>query len=291
MDGILCLDKSAGMSSFACCAMVRRLCGEKKVGHAGTLDPMATGVLPLMLGRATRAIPLLPDHDKRYTATWRFGWTSDTLDVWGKAVKTEAPLPSRAAVEAVLPSFVGEIMQVPPMVSALKKDGVRLYELARQGVEIPREARSITVYELNLLDFDAENGEITVDCRCSSGTYIRSLCDDLGRMLGCGAMMTALRRTQAAGFSLSDCVTEEQLKNGGAEEIASRLLPTDHPLRDYPSVTVTAAQATRFSNGGALALDRLNKVITDTARVYAPQGEFLGLGRPENGELRVLRLL
>ena len=160
MDGIFCLDKPADMTSFQCCAALRRLLGEKKIGHGGTLDPMATGVLPILVGRATRALDLLPVHDKRYTATLRFGYTSDTLDVWGTVTPTGRPLPSLSAIEAALPAFRGGIRQIPPMMSALKKDGVRLYDLARQGVEIEREARPVTIYSLDILGYDPAAGEL-----------------------------------------------------------------------------------------------------------------------------------
>ena len=212
MDGILCIDKPEGMTSFLCVAVVRRLLGVKKIGHAGTLDPNATGVLPLLIGRATKTLDRLPVHDKSYTATLRFGAVSDTLDVWGQVQETGKPLPTLAEVEAALPRFRGEIMQVPPMTSALKKDGVRLYDLARQGIEVEREARPITIYELVLLEYNEKEGLLTLHCACSKGTYIRTLCDDLGRVLGCGAVMTALRRTAAAGYPLSDCITLDQAK-------------------------------------------------------------------------------
>ena len=159
---------------------------------------MATGVLPFCSARATRAIPFLPVQDKRYTATLTFGYRSDTLDIWGKVEATGAP-PSPRAVEAA-PRFPGEIRQVPPMMSALKRDGVRLYDLARRGIEVEREARPVTVRRLDILEYDPGKGILTLDCACSKGTYIRVICDDLGRLLGCGAVMSGLRRTEAADF-------------------------------------------------------------------------------------------
>ena len=291
MNGILCLDKPADMTSFSCCAVLRRLLQEKKVGHAGTLDPMATGVLPVLVGNATRALDWLPVHDKRYTATLRFGLTSDTLDIWGTVKQTGAPLPSRTDVEAALPAFRGEIMQIPPMTSAIRQNGVRLYELARRGIEVERPARPVTIYSLTLIDFDPASGELTLDCACSKGTYIRTLCDDLGRVLGCGAVMTALRRTEAAGFTLEDCLSPEQARALAAEgTLGSRLIPTEALFAVYPAVTVTEKQACRFANGGALDLLRLHQPVTGTVRVYAPDRRFLGLGVPENGALTVGRL-
>ena len=291
MNGILCLDKPADMTSFSCCAVLRRLAGTKKVGHAGTLDPMATGVLPLLVGNAAKALDWLPDHDKSYTAALRFGFTSDTLDVWGQVTPTGKPLPTLAAIEAALARFRGDILQVPPMTSALKIDGTRLYELARQGKTVERAARPVTVYQLDILDFDPAAGELTLHCACSKGTYIRSICDDLGRDLGCGAVMTALRRTTAAGFSLDNCLTLDEARAFAADgTLEAHLLPVETALAVYPAVTVTAPQATRFRNGGALALDRLRGTVDGTVRVFAPDGTFLGLGVTANGELTIGKL-
>lgn len=287
-NGILLINKDSEMTSFLCCAILRRLLGVKKIGHAGTLDPNATGVLPLLVGRATKALDRLPTQDKRYTATMRFGAVSDTLDVWSTVEETGAPIPTRAAIEAALPSFRGKILQVPPMTSALKKDGVRLYELARQGIEIEREARPITVYALDIVAYDEKAGELTVECHCSKGTYIRSICDDLGRMLGCGAVMTSLCRTMAAGYPLDRCITvaeaKERAQNG---TLHACILPIESAFITCPSITVTAPQAHRFRNGGALALERLREPVNGLTRVYSPDGCFLGLGLPTEGELKV----
>ncbi len=293
MDGILCVDKPQEMTSFSCCALLRRLTGEKKVGHAGTLDPMATGVLPLMFGKATRAIPLLPTHDKRYRATLQFGKRSDTLDMWGTVTETGRTIPTLSAIEAALPAFRGEILQVPPMMSALKKDGVRLYDLARQGIEIEREARPITIHTLEIVAYDAASGLLQLLCDCSAGTYIRTLCDDLGRVLGCGAVMTALRREAAAGYTLSACLTPDECR-GAAEDgsLPGKILPVDTAFTVYPAVTVTAAQAVRFRNGGELSVDRVSGLPQDaeTVRIYDPEQTFLGLGRADAEAVRVLRI-
>lgn len=292
MDGILCIDKPEGMTSFLCVAVVRRLLGIKKVGHAGTLDPNATGVLPLLVGRGTKLLDHLPCHDKCYIATLRFGAVSDTLDVWGKVEETHCPLPTLAAIEEALPPFRGSIMQIPPMTSALKKDGVRLYELARQGVEVEREARPVTIYALDLLEYNEKEGLLTLSCRCSSGTYIRTLCDDLGRALGCGAVMTSLRRTMAAGFPLTDCITLDEAKAlAEAGTLTDRLLPLENALSAYPAITVSAPQAARFRNGGALDLVRLRTTVEGTVRVYDPDGNCIALGTPEDGMLKMTCLL
>lgn len=291
-NGILLINKDSEMTSFLCCAILRRLLGVKKIGHAGTLDPNATGVLPLLIGRATKALDRLPVQDKRYTATLRFGAVSDTLDIWGKVEQTDAPIPTRAAIEAALPSFRGDILQVPPMTSALKKDGVRLYELARQGIEIEREARPITVHSLKIVSYNEDTGELTLDCHCSKGTYIRSICDDLGRMLGCGAVMTALCRTMAAGYPLDKCITVAEAKQRAQDgTLHECILPIESAFITCPSISVTAPQANRFRNGGALALERLREPVDGLTRVYSPDGIFLGLGLPSDGELKVAYLM
>lgn len=290
MNGLLPLDKPQEITSFLACSIVRRLLGAKKVGHGGTLDPMATGVLPVLVGPATRAMDLLPVQDKRYVATMRFGFVSDTLDVWGNVTATGGTIPTKAAAEAALDAFRGDILQVPPMTSALQKDGVRLYELARQGIEVEREARPVTIHSLELVDFHAERGEMTVDCHCSKGTYIRSLCDDIGRVLGCGAVMTALRRTMAAGVPVAECISLAAAKERSAEELATYIRPVDVLFTAYPAVTVTEAQAVRFANGGSLSVDRLKTAVDGITRVYAPDHRFLGLGEPAKEELKVKRL-
>lgn len=290
MNGILCLNKPAKLTSFACCARLRRRLGVKKLGHGGTLDPMATGVLPVLIGNATRAMDLLPVQDKRYTATLRFGLTSDTQDIWGAVTKTGKPLPSREAVEAALPPFRGKLMQLPPMVSALKKDGVRLYDLARQGLEVERTPRPVTIYTLEILAYDAACGELTLDCHCSKGTYVRTLCHDLGQALGCGAVMTALCRTMAAGYTLDQCMPLAEALEMPDDQLAARVLPVASAFAVYPALPVSAAQGVRFRNGGALSIDRLSLSVEGIVRVYDAGGAFLGLGKREGDDLQVYKL-
>ena len=232
MNGIIVIDKENGYTSFDVVAKMRRICGEKKIGHTGTLDPMATGVLPILIGNATKAQSLLPESDKEYEATFSFGITTDTLDITGKVLsQTESNVKSED-LEAVLPQFRGDIMQLPPMYSAVSKDGVRLYELARKGLVTEREARPITVYKLDLLNFDEQLQSAQILVKCSKGTYIRSICDDIGQALGCGAVMTSLRRVTACGYTLDDAITLEKAKelseNGMLEEY---LRPTESVLR------------------------------------------------------------
>ncbi|NLM79587.1 MAG: pseudouridine synthase, partial [Clostridiales bacterium] len=226
-----------------------------------------------------------------YTTTLRLGFVSDTQDIWGSVSATGCALPSLNEIKEALARFKGEILQTPPMMSALKHQGARLYELARQGIEVERSPRPVTVYSLELTDYDDSTGEVTLDCHCSKGTYIRTLCADLGELLGCGGVMTSLRRTMASGFAIGECITmekaEELYKSGDFERF---IKPIDTVFTCYGEITVSQAQAVRFKNGGALSLDRLKSRVDGITRVYAPDGGFLGLGKPENHQLAVLKL-
>lgn len=296
MTGIICLDKQEHMTSFSAVARARRITGEKKAGHAGTLDPMATGILPVLFGGATRFMEFLPVHDKGYCARIQLGMTTDTLDTTGTVLTRSGVRVSKAQVERALAAFRGDILQVPPMYSALSKNGVRLYELARRGEEVERQARPVTIYRLELTEFDGQTQECTLNVLCSKGTYIRSLADDLGRMLGCGAVMSGLRRTYAASFSLEDCVTLDTLSELAQQgKLSQCMIPLERALAAYPSLSVTQAQAVRFANGGALDADRLRfaEKRDGLYRVYSPGRRFLGLGElPVDGdELKVRRVL
>lgn len=296
MTGIICLDKQEHMTSFSAVARARRITGEKKAGHAGTLDPMATGILPVLFGGATRFMEFLPVHDKGYRARIQLGMTTDTLDTTGTVLTRSGVRVSKAQVEQALAAFRGDILQVPPMYSALSKNGVRLYELARRGEKVERQARPVTIYRLELTEFDGQTQECTLNVLCSKGTYIRSLADDLGRMLGCGAVMSGLRRTYAAGFSLKDCVTLDTLSELAQQgKLSQCMIPLERVLAAYPSLSVTQAQAVRFANGGALDADRLRfaEKRDGLFRVYSPDERFLGLGEllPEERELKVRRVL
>lgn len=296
MTGIIPIDKHQDITSFGIIAKMRGITKEKKAGHAGTLDPMATGVLPVLFGGATRFLDLLPDHTKGYRATFRLGTTTDTLDVTG-TVLTESEVTANAKdVELILPQFCGKIQQIPPMFSAITKDGVRLYELARQGVEIPRESREITVEKIELIDCNESLNEYTIDVVCSKGTYIRTICDDIGRLLGCGAVMNGLRRTLAAGFTLDDCITideAQRLKDSG-EGFESCIFSIEKVFSVYPMVVVSPAQSNRFANGGYLDLERIPGKISDgICRVYSADKLFLGLGEwcSVQGQLKVKKLI
>lgn len=294
MTGIICLSKPQGITSFLAVAKVRRLTGEKKAGHTGTLDPMATGVLPIMLGGATRFIELLPTSKKAYRAKFKLGITTDTLDITGEVRDKKQVVSTRQDVENALCNFRGNIMQTPPMYSAVLKDGVRLYELARKGIEIEREQRSITIDRFDLISADEKNHEYEIAVECSAGTYIRTLIADVGELLGCGAVMTELCRTSANGFSLDECITLQELEtlsqNGAVETV---LKTVDSTLSNYPQVVVTTAQSRRFSNGGELAIDRIGSPKSiGFYRVYSPEKEFLGIGEIEknSSQLSVKRV-
>ena len=289
MTGIIALKKGENITSFFAVNKVRRIIGEKKCGHTGTLDPNATGVLPIAVGGATRFIELLPTHRKSYTATFKTGACTDTLDIWGQVTATFDKEVTFEEIKEVALSFKGEIMQLPPMYSALKKDGVRLYELARQGIEVEREKRKCEIYELTVEK--SENGEYSLYCECSAGTYIRTLINDIGEALGCGAVMTSLCRSYACGIELSECFTLEELQElKEKDQLYKALIPLDKLIEEYPEITVTENQAKRFSNGGSLMRERLKGNLENGLyRVYG-NGEFLGLGELDNENLKVKRV-
>ena len=291
MTGIIPLNKEENITSFFAVNKVRRIVCEKKAGHTGTLDPNATGVLPIALGGATRFIELLPTHKKAYKATFKTGVTTDTLDIWGEVTGTCEKQVTFEEVEKASLSFKGEIMQLPPMYSALKKDGVRLYELARQGKEVEREPRKCEIYEL--LVGECENGEFSLYCECSAGTYIRTLISDIGDVLGTGAVMTSLKRVYACGVTLTECFTLAELSELQEKgEIEKAIIPVEKLLEDYPALTVTDNQAVRFKNGGDLMTQRV-RGLKDFGlyRVYG-NGSFLGIGEYAEGSesLKVKRV-
>ncbi len=279
MTGFIFLDKEEGITSFKAAAKMRRIFSEKKAGHTGTLDPMATGVLPIALGGATRFIELIPSHDKAYRATFLLGKTTDTLDITGTVLSENEVTAKKQDVEKALQKFRGEIMQLPPMYSAIKKNGVRLYELARQGIEIERESRKVTIYSMELVSSDEEKNEYVIDVECSSGTYIRSLISDIGEELLCGAVMTSLRRTKANSVSIEKCYTVEELEKLKNEGRLGEALTRVDEFLSYPKLKVSAPQAKRFSNGGALDTNRFGgKKEPGLYLVYSPENEFLGIG-------------
>ncbi len=282
-NGILVIDKPADWTSHDVVAKLRGILHEKRIGHAGTLDPMATGVLPVFVGRATRAVEFAADREKEYIAGLRLGTVTDTQDITGSILSTVPVTVTREDVEQVLSRFRGESQQVPPMYSAIKKNGKKLYELARRGEEVERQPRPITLYELELLE-QVSDAEYLLRVLCSKGTYVRTLCHDIGQALGCGGTMFSLRRTKAAGFDLSQAVTLEQV--AAMPEPAARLLPVDAYFSGYPVLSLQDPMAEKkVRNGNSLALSGED----GTYRVYGPEGAFLALSRLVNGRLTTIK--
>lgn len=276
MNGVLIIDKSAGWTSMDVCAKLRGVFHEKRVGHAGTLDPMATGVLPIFLGRATRAVEFAADSDKEYHAGIKLGVITDTQDTTGTVLEERPFTADRAALEALLPRFTGEQEQLPPMYSAIKKDGKKLYELARKGIEVERKPRKIVIKELEITNcIDESTYELRV--LCTKGTYVRTLCHDIGAALGCGAAMCSLRRTMAAGYTLSDAVTMEQVL--AAADPTSLARPVDSCFAQYPAVTIDGRNLSKARNGNPFPWEGPENFY----RVYDPDGNFLLLGSCKNG--------
>lgn len=293
MNGIIIVDKPAGITSFDVVSRLRKLTGERKIGHAGTLDPMATGVLPLFLGSATRAVSLLPCQDKRYTAGMKLGITTDTGDITGHILSRAGVHATGEDVIRTAESFRGPILQTPPMVSAVRYQGHHLYEYARAGVEVPRPPRPVTVYDLAVRSTDEAAGEYELEVSCSKGTYIRTLITDIGQRLGGGAVMTSLRRTFAAGFPIESAFTLEQLARLAADgRLEECRLDIETPFSSLPAVEVTSRQAVRFRNGGGLSLRRVDAAPSEgSCRVWG-EGRLLGIARVDQDaqELRVAAL-
>lgn len=295
MTGIICVNKEKDITSFGVVAKLRGITGEKKAGHTGTLDPMATGVLPVMFGGATRFLNFLPDSDKGYRATFKLGMTTDTLDITGEVTSQSEVVVNVTDVKNAMRDFVGVIDQIPPMFSAKSVDGVRLYDLAREGKTVEREACKVEIKNLDLVSFDDNEHIYQIDVLCSKGTYIRSLIDDIGKKLDCGAVMTELVRIKAMGFDLSDCVTlaELQERKDSGKGFDDVLIDVEKMFDCYKKVRVSPAQSTRFFNGGALDINRVQKNIMpdEICAVYSDKNEFLGLGQRQDEELKVLRVL
>ena len=277
MQGLILLDKPENITSFGAVARIKRIASEKRVGHTGTLDPMATGVLPVLLGRATALSGLLLDADKRYTAAVKLGVSTDTDDITGNIISESQVNITNEQISGALKRFTGILMQRPPIYSALKKDGVRLYKLAREGKTAEVGSREIEVFSINLISSLNADNIFEIDVHVSKGTYIRSLARDIGEYLGCGACLAALKRTYAGGFSLEDCVSLDALND---ENIGDYLISEERAVGHLRAVTVTERQAVRFCNGGQLDLDRLKeKNFTEGELVRVKlYNDFLGVG-------------
>ncbi len=282
-NGIIIIDKPAGWTSMDVCAKLRGILKTKKIGHAGTLDPMATGVLPVFVGQATRAVSFAEGGEKEYVAGLRLGRTTNTQDTEGETLTQSPVAVGREELEAVLPRFTGEISQIPPMFSAIKINGQKLYDLARQGKEVERKARAVTIFALEVVEQVSETDYI-LRIRCSKGTYVRTLCHDIGQALGCGGCMFSLRRTMAAGFALDESVTLEQMQEGGE----ALLRPTDSLFRDRPDYRLrTEKQEERCRNGNPFFIQE--NLPEGEYRIYGREGEFLCLSRLQGDTMTSLK--
>ena len=276
MNGILLVDKPQDWTSHDVVAKLRGVFGERRIGHSGTLDPLATGLLVVFLGRATKAVEFSEAAEKEYVAHLRLGLETDTQDITGTVLRTSSEVPDRSALEAVLPQFRGEICQLPPMYSAIKVNGKKLYEIARKGGEVERQSRQITIHELTLLG--EENGDYLLRVRCSKGTYIRTLCHDIGQALGCGGVMTALRRTQIGGYDIRDAYTMTALSEMDRASAESLLLPLDSLFSDLPAVTLSGVNEAHCRNGRPFSLP----LPDGRYRLYGKDGQFLMIAAAES---------
>ena len=282
-NGIIIIDKPQDWTSMDVCAKLRGVLGERRIGHAGTLDPLATGVLPVFVGRATRAVEFAERGDKEYVAGLKLGIVTDTQDTSGNTLEEHPVAVTAEQVKDVLPQFTGDILQVPPMYSAIKINGKKLYELARKGREVERPARPVTIHALTLEEQTAPD-EFTIRVKCSKGTYVRTLCHDIGAALGCGGCMSSLRRTMACGFDLSEAHPLEAVL--ACEDPAGLLRPTDSLFADSPALTLGKRGADRVRHGAQVCQP---EAADGTYRIYGPEEEFLALGRVEQGKLLILK--
>ena len=295
-SGVVAVDKPQGMTSHDVVAKIRRLFGTKQVGHTGTLDPLATGVLPVMVGRAVKASEYLSSDNKHYIAGMQLGITTDTEDITGAVLTKSEQLATLEQVQQILSRFRGEIQQIPPMYSALKVDGQKLCDLARKGVEVERKARAITVHHLELIECDEEKGMYLLDVKCSKGTYIRTLVSDIGAALGCGATMYSLRRAEAGCFTLDDCLSLERLEEMTLEERIAALAPVETLFYDWQELTLAPFYANLARNGCEIYLSKLqlDYPVGTNLRLYRKEDGFFAVGQikeyPDGKAIRVLKL-
>lgn len=281
MNGIVIVDKPSDWTSQDVTARLRRVFNTRRIGHGGTLDPMATGVLPVFVGRATRGVEFFEHAEKTYETVLRLGITTDTEDITGTTLQTREVRLTQAEFSAILPRFRGKIMQIPPMYSALKVNGQKLCDLARKGREIERQPRPIEIFELTLLEFAGDTARLRV--RCSKGTYIRTLCKDIGEALGCGGCMQSLRRVQAGEYTASEAVPLQTLLD--ATDPAQYLRGVDTMFHDLPAVTLTVNQEKRCRNGNSFSI----QLPDGRYRAYGADGEFLMLAQVENGVMETIK--
>ncbi len=292
MNGIILVNKPENFTSFDVCAKMRGILHIKRIGHAGTLDPMATGVLPVFVGKATKACDIMPDSSKAYRANVKFGVETDTLDRTGTVTETFEKKITESDIISVLPKFKGEITQIPPMYSAVKVNGKKLYELARQGKTVERPERKVTIEKLELEKFDEENQTAVFYIECSSGTYIRTLADDIAKAAGSGAYLTDLVRTKAAGFDISQTFTLEQIQQMADENrVEDAIISVDKVFSDMPKITLSAKQTVMYKNGVKLYLKNIKNLKNGVEKytVYSDKNEFLGIAKTDT-ENEVLKI-
>ncbi|NLB82361.1 MAG: tRNA pseudouridine(55) synthase TruB [Clostridiaceae bacterium] len=276
INGIININKQKGMTSHDVVYRIRRLSGIKKVGHTGTLDPNAQGVLPICIGKATKLSDMLTGSDKRYTALLRLGVVTDTQDTTGTVIKETEPCVTDKQLLHAINSFIGEVFQLPPMYSAIKMNGKKLYQLARKGIEVEREKRKIVIYKISILE--RNKFEVLLDIKCSKGTYIRTLCHDIGKLLGCGACMAELTRTQTGAFHIEDAVTISQIEESGIEKF---IIPVDE-MFDYEKITLSQVQQQKVLNGQDVEYEAAED---NYYRVYGSDGRFLCISKNSKGIL------
>ena len=281
MNGIVIIDKPQGWTSQDVTARLRRVYNTRRIGHGGTLDPMATGVLPVFVDRATRGVEFFEHAEKTYEAVLQLGITTDTEDTTGAVLERKDVHISETEFSSILPRFRGKIMQVPPMYSALKINGQKLVDLARKGKEVERQPRPITIHELELLEFTGDTARLRV--RCSKGTYIRTLCKDIGEALGCGGCMAALRRVQAGEYTIEEAVPLQTLLD--SEDPGQYLRPVESMFRNYPSLTLSAKQEKCCRNGASFS----TVIEAGIYRAYSAKGEFLALMKSEDGIMSTVK--
>ena len=281
MNGIVIIDKPMGWTSQDVVSKLRGVLKTRRIGHGGTLDPMATGVLPVFVGRGTRGVEFFEHAEKTYEATLRLGVTTDTEDTSGTVLEEKEVHISEAEILDILPRFRGKIQQIPPMYSALKVNGQKLYDLARKGKEVERQPREIEIFKLECLELKGNEAKLLV--HCSKGTYIRTLCKDIGEALGCGGCMAALRRVTAGEYTIEEAIPLQTLVDCADPE--QYLRPVDSMFRGYPAVTLTANQEKRCRNGNAFSLT----LPEGTYRAYGQSGEFLMLAKVENGIMSTIK--
>lgn len=282
--GILVVDKPQDWTSHDVVAKLRGIFHEKRIGHAGTLDPMATGVLPVFIGRATRVVEFATESSKEYIAGLKLGITTDTQDTTGTILSQQNVNITRDMVESVLSQFRGDIQQIPPMYSAIKIQGKKLYELARKGKEVERPPRPITIHCLELLPETGEGNDFSLRIQCSKGTYVRTICHDIGVALGCGGVMSSLRRTEAAGFTLAQAHTLDDI----IQNTTSLLLPVDTYFQEEKFV-ILPKQETKLRNGTSFSLAETQEIPDGNYRIYSESGAFLSLSTVHQGEVRTIK--